>query len=187
MKKEVYKHLPHLTLKILLIILVVVILFTLFYLKDNLKTSGSIIVQGDSTCQNQTTASLKYLQNKAPSYYDMVEKYIGIITCVESGSGIDVFERPPRFRAGRATREAGVEWYAGSIVHDACHVLLFEDYKKSHPFTIPPAPIWSGEVAEKKCIEIQTKALTEAGAPDWVFESIKKAAQTKYWEGDRWW
>ena len=172
-------------LKILLSILLIVTIIC--YVKNDLKTSSEIIIQGNDICQNQTSKSLQYLKDRAPKYHDMVEKYIGIISCAESGSGINVFERPPHFVAGRATREAGLEWYAGSIVHDACHIFLYEGYRKTHPFTIPPANVWSGEMAEKKCITIQKNALEEAGAPSWVFDSLKNASESKYWEDRIWW
>ncbi len=172
-------------IKILLFILFITVV--IYYIKNDLKTSGDIVIRGDDICQNQTKEALQYIKKKAPKYYDVVEKYIGIISCVESGSGINVFERPPHFIVGRATREAGVEWYAGSIVHDACHIFLYEDYKKTHLFTTPPPDVWSGEIAEKKCIAIQKDALTEAGAPSWVFDSLKNASESKYWENKIWW
>ncbi len=171
-----------------LVILLLVLCFQ-YYRKTDLATSDTIKIQGDATCHQQTEAALNYLKNRAPDYFTMVEKYIGEVDCVEAGSGINAFEHPPRFLAGRATREAGTEWYAGALVHDANHSKLFNDYKKQHPLDgDPPASVWTGENAERLCIEVQVKALHEAGAPQWVFDSLKKSLDSRYWEqGSRWW
>ncbi len=158
-----------------------------FSQKNSLQTGNEITIQGDMKCQKETREALQYLKEKTPEYFKMVEKYIGAIQCVASGSGIDVYERPPLFRVGDATREAGTEWYAGSIVHDSCHVWLYDFYAKKHPFSAVPQDVWSGKEAEMKCIDIQEKMLRQAGAPEWIFKSLDEARSSEYWEGERWW
>ena len=117
-------------------------------------------------------------------------KYIGVIECVEQGSGMWAWESPPRYTAGKSTYEADTQWYAGTIAHDAHHSALYHDYQLSHPGQSIPSDIYTGEQAEADCLKVQYDALARMGATASTLDYLKNVITTKYWTGDyanRWW
>lgn len=150
----------------------------------------TIQIKGDDTCKSTTLDALKLLSEKAPSHYSGVTKYISVIECAPKGSGMFAYENPPRFLVGDATRNAGTVWYAGSIVHDAGHSRLYNDYKAAHPGERVPDTIWTGEAAERACLDVQHDALSKIGATQSQLDYIKNAINTQYYDvpyENRWW
>ena len=141
-----------------------------------------ITIKGDEVCQNKTVEALNLLKVKSPESYKDVESYIGIIECAPAGSGVYANENPPRFLVGNQTRDAGVIWYAGSIVHDAHHSMLYNQYFAAHKGQHVPAEIWTGKQAEQDCINVQYKALEDLGADQATLDYLKNTINTNYWE-----
>ena len=152
--------------------------------------SSNITIKGDENCKQKTSAALALLKNKTPTDYEQVVKYIGVIECVEQGSGMWAWESPPRYTAGKSTYEADTLWYAGTIAHDAHHSALYHDYQLSHPGQSIPSDIYTGEQAEADCLKVQYDALARMGATASTLDYLKNVITTKYWTGDyanRWW
>lgn len=149
-----------------------------------------IQIKGDAACESSTLDALKLLSNKAPVHYATVIKYIGIIECAPQGSGMFAAEDPPRFLAGDSTRNADTAWYASGIAHEAGHSKLYHDYKDTHPGQLVPPDAWSGESAEKICLDAQYDALAKVGGAQYQLDYVKNVINTKYYEvpyGQRWW
>lgn len=186
--------------KIIFIVFLICILFLfiVFHPKKNVlknsffpKELHTIIVKGDSDCKKKTEEALSLLEKKAFEDYTTVRKYIGIIDCVEKGSGMFAYETPPRYQVGKKTYYySDALWYAGTIVHDACHSKLYNDYRTQHPFTSVPPNVWMGKNAEEKCLDIQYEASKKIGADEETLSTIKNAINTNYWDiplSDRQW
>ncbi len=112
-----------------------------------------IEIQGDTAFVDHTSATLELLRGGAPDWYDQVVAYITVIESVKEGSGMVVESRT--FLAGEQTAYApGWEeadqrvWYAGAIVHDACHSRLYAT-GEAH----------TGRDAELECLTNQVEAL----------------------------
>ncbi len=149
-----------------------------------------ILIRGDGECITQTKSALDLLAANASEQYAFVATHVGVIECVESGSGINVLEKPPRFKVGRVTREAGTVWYASTIVHDACHSRQYQDHLRRNPSADVPPGMYSGRNAEEECIGVQMQALEKIGGSQRQMEYLGKVIDTKYWEvdyGNRWW
>jgi hypothetical protein len=131
------------------------------------------------------------LQERAPIHHGVVTQYVGLIECVESGSGMDAWFDPPRYLAGRKTRDAGTIWYAGTIVHDTCHAKLLHDYlATSEDTTSVPPEVWTGRDAVALCLAAQHNALSEIGASQQILDYVKKSIDREYWDvpfDQRWW
>lgn len=150
----------------------------------------SIQIKGDAACKSSTLDALKLLNDSAPTHYATAIKYIGIIECAPQGSGMFAAENPPRQLVGDNARSAGAVWYAGGIVHESCHSKLYHDYKAAHPGQLVPPDAWSGESAEKTCLDFQYDALTKVGGTQDQLDYIKNVINTKYYEvsySQRWW
>lgn len=143
-----------------------------------------IVVMGDQECQDDTQAALELLSNASHDTYQTVLKYVDIIECTPQGSGMAAYEEKPRFIVGDSTRESGTIWYASTIVHDAIHSKLYQDFKTSNPGQPIPAEAWSGEEAEATCLAAQAQALTDMGAPADTIDYVVNSTETEYWKVD---
>lgn len=147
-------------------------------------------IKGDKDCLQVTNDALDNLRLMVPDEYSNVRKYIGIVECVESNSGIVVQENPPRFQAGRQTYAGnyGSMGFSGVLAHEACHSRLYREYLAAHPGQIVPPEVYSQKNGESKCIEVQIKVLEKLGAGTALVDAIKAELDTNYWEQkDRYW
>ena len=142
----------------------------------------------DINCSLQTVHSLELLETKALEDFLTVRKYIGIIECRDVWSAMYAWENPPRFAVGKATRDSGTIWYAGSIAHDSCHSRQYDDYAKVHPGVTVPPELFSGEAAEKECIRYQYGVLEKIGAPKKMLDYVANSSSTRYRDTrNAWW
>lgn len=152
--------------------------------------STTINIIGDLTCQSSTLEALKLLSIKAPTHYSTVTKYISIIECASQGSGMFAYESPPRYLVGDATRNAGTVWYAGTIVHDAGHSKLYNDYLITNSGQSVPNDAWTGEAAERSCLDAQYDVLGKIGGAQYQLDYIQNVINTQYYNvpyDQRWW
>lgn len=140
----------------------------------------SIIVQGDESCRNKTEEALEILEEKAMPYFDMVLENVGMIQCVKEHSGMHADAVLPIYHAGSGTVNAGAVWYASTIVHDACHSRLYNDYLALHEDV--PYEVWTGKKAELTCLKEQYNVLKELGAEDYVLEHVQNMMNYAYWD-----
>ena len=149
-----------------------------------------IAISGDPKCVSQTEQALALLRQEVPNHYNIVNQYVGIIECVDSGSGMVVRADPPKYLAGSATRDAGNIWYAGTIVHDACHSKQYHDYLAENSAVAVPNHVYIGGKAEAICLAAQIDALGGLGASSHVLQYVRDIIDSKYWEvpyEDRYW
>jgi hypothetical protein len=145
--------------------------------------STPIEIDGDESCVADTVEALKLLEERAPTHLQEVEENVGRIACQPSQSGMNVWAETPTFEVGDQTRQAGVVWYAGSIVHDAKHADLYHDYQDASPAVPVPDLVWTGRDAEQACLDVQADALQQIGAPDDTVQYIREEAiDTGYYD-----
>jgi len=150
-----------------------------------------ISIVGDNSCETKTNQALEILKSKAKNHFEIITTYVGVIECVDEGSGIRVWDTPPRFQAGKETIDAGTIWYAGTIAHDSCHSKLYSDYLKNNPESnTVPSDIYTGRNAEAECLSFQYDTLVLMGASQLFLDHVKNIIESEYWEipyEDRWW
>jgi hypothetical protein len=158
--------------KTFILILLGVCVAILIFLMSKGSTFYEIVIRGDETCQFKTSQALDLLKSKSFKDYEYVKENIGIIECAERGSGMYVWEKPPRFVAGRMTYENNsTNLYASAIVHDACHVVQFKQGRS-----------FNGEEAERECLDIQYSSLKMIGGTMEELEAVRSAFEKRYWE-----
>lgn len=140
-------------------------------------------IKGDKQCIQDTNDALDNLRFAAPAEYSNVKRYIGIIECIESNSGIAVKENPPRFQVGKPTYESsyGSMWYASVLAHEACHSRLYREYLAAHPKQQVPLDAYGGRPGEETCLSVQAGVLKKLGAGDTLINSTLSAINTDYW------
>ena len=146
---------------------------------------SDIVVIGDAECIVKTDRALALLKNRSLEDYAFVVKYVGIIECADNYSGMYAWEDLPRFRVGNATRDYSLIWYAGAIVHDSCHSMLYHEYNGSDPV---PLDVYTGKDAELECLQIQYDALRVIGADNETLDYVRNSSGSAWWdEKDVWW
>jgi len=149
-----------------------------------------IQIRGDAACQASTIEALKLLNQKAPTHYETVTRYVKVIECASQGSGMFAYENPPRYLVGDATRNAGTIWYTGTIAHEAGHSKLYHEYLNTHPGSSVPNEIWTGQSAEKTCLEAQYDALSKIGGTQSQLDYVRNVINSQYYDvpyDQRWW
>jgi len=159
-------------------------------IKRKTKDPYQIKIVGDNNCKSKTNQSLSILKSKAEVHYSVVINNVGIIECSESGSGIYVWEEPPRYKVGQATMDTGTIWYAGTIVHEACHSKQYHDYLFDNSTSYVPSNVYSGKSAEAQCLDAQYDSLVYLEASQGTLDYVKNIINSEYWDvdySDRWW
>ncbi|HLB95282.1 MAG TPA: hypothetical protein VJK26_00010 [Patescibacteria group bacterium] len=150
-----------------------------FPLNNSSNSAAPIEIKGDETCRKETLNALSLLEEKANAHYQAALKFIGVLECAKEGSGMFVWETPPRYKAGEPTRSAGTMWYAGTFPHEACHSKQYQENRS-----------YNGEAAEAECLQAQHHALEQMGAPQETLDYVKNSLNLDYWNidyQDRWW
>lgn len=139
--------------------------------KNESMDTAPLKIIGDDRFKRRTLYALNLLRTKAPDKYHAVIIHVPIVESVYYGSGIIPAENPPRFRVGMRTSNANLNWYAGALAHEACHVKLYTEGKKYY-----------GYEGEKACSEYQAEALQQIGADHGTIQHVKLAPhRTEWW------
>ena len=137
-----------------------------------------ILIFGTDKFVERTEDALFLIKEKSPKSYELVTNYVSIIQCAEK-SGMCAFNNPPTFQVGSRTAQSDLRWYASSIVHDAYHSKLYNDYRKKFNRKVPKE-IWTGRNAENSCLSAQEVFLKDIGAPERWMKHIQNGRTRDY-------
>ncbi|MHC4564804.1 MAG: hypothetical protein ACYTE3_03510 [Planctomycetota bacterium] len=120
-----------------------------------------IQIKGPEGFPEATVKALNLLRQKDPENYQMIKDYLGRIECVKKGSGVFMWERPPRFVVGEKSVEVPTRIYASSIVHEAYHSKLYNDALRNGRDKAEALGVSTGRKAELACAEMQGESLAK--------------------------
>lgn len=120
---------------------------------------GRVEIKGPDEFLDATVRALNLLQRKDPENYRTIQDYLRKIECVKRGSGVYMWERPPRFIVGEKTVEEPTRIYASSIVHDAYHSRLYNDAIRNGRSEAEALEVSTGRKAELACCKVQGESL----------------------------
>ena len=146
--------------------------------KANKSAQTAITIIGDADFTERTRNALSLIEKDAPEFYKMVTTYVGIIQSAEK-SGMRAYANPPTFEVGLRTSRSPVSWYASSIVHDAYHSKLYNDYRKKNNGPVP-SEIWTGRKAEDACLSVQEDFLKTIHAPEHQIRHVQNGKHVDY-------
>jgi hypothetical protein len=146
----------------------------------------SIIIEGSSYFERQTSEALRIIKLNSPEKYNTVSKYINKIKQGENSRWHRDNLINRIFEFGEKVYSSYREYYAQSIVHDAYHSKLYHDYIEKHGSNYVPNNIYSGEKAEWACLEYGISFLEEINAPEHLINHVKSSRGTKWWESMTW-
>lgn len=142
-----------------------------------------ILIFGPDEFVEKTEEALFLIKEKSPRSYELVTNYVSIIQSAEK-SGMRAYNNPPTFKVGSRTAQSNLRWYASTIVHDAYHSKLYNDYRKKFNRKVP-SEIWSGRNAENACLSAQEDFMKDVGAPEHVMKHLQKMRNVDYFSDSK--
>ena len=143
----------------------------------------SVKISGDKNFVSRTQAALSLLKQKSPDDYALVTRYIGLIK-QDTFSGMAAYEKIPTYRVGAATSSSSTTWYASTIVHDAYHSKLYNDYARTKKSAVPDQ-VWTGTEAEMQCLQRQINTLEKIKAPLHEQEYAASLQNENWWDQNK--
>jgi len=152
----------------------------------------NVEVIGNEYCQDRINLALDILKEKIPDLYVKVVEDIGIVDCVDKGSGMYAWENPPRIALGEVTVDADMDWVVSVLGHEWKHYNLWKTARDASENGYVPPEAWTGPEAEAKCMAAQMEILKEIDAPKHIINHLQNIIDTEYayWNipfEERWW
>ena len=148
----------------------------------NVNNETPITIIGDDEFIEKTKAALSLIKKDAVRFYNVITNYVSIIRRAES-SGMRAYDPLPTFNVGKKTAQSQLTWYASTIVHDAHHSKLYNDYVKASGSPVP-SNIWTGREAENYCLSAQEEFLETIHAPKYTIRYVRKMKNIDYFSSD---
>jgi hypothetical protein len=127
-------------------------------------------IVGSPEFSNQVHRAVALLRERDLPAYVLLTNYVGRIKEADR-SGMCAYDTPPTFELSAISALPSVTWCAAAIAHDSFHSKLYHDYRGPREREVP-APVWTGQAAERKCMAHQLSVMHRIGAPapeiDWA-------------------
>ncbi len=136
---------------------------------EMIKDLWGIEVVGPSDFINTTQRALSLLKNS--SYWESHVQLLEKIVEAEI-TGVQVQE-PVTYGVDEPTWKASDIWYAGTIVHDAHHVKLYQEAVRDHGVENVEYEMWAGVNGETLCLQVQLEVLLELKADSYIISYIQ--------------
>ena len=131
-----------------------------------------------------TVKALELLKEKAPDAYELLRRYVGnIISGKPSGVFPDILWLGPTFVIiGSSYSEGSTIEYAGALAHEAYHCELYTNAERENPGKSVEATAYSGEHAERLCLQYQCDVLRRLGLDEKDIKQYESAMDTRWWD-----
>ncbi len=148
------------------------------------RVHGTVTIRGSERFIDSTINALEVLKHKVPEAHGLVEKHIGdIVSGKPSGVFPDLLWLGPTFVIMSSSYSEGstIE-YAAAIAHEAYHCELHMKAKKANPNSPVQPDAYSGEQAEKVCLQYQCNVLRKLGLDEDAIKEYGRLLHTRWWE-----
>ena len=124
-----------------------------------------IEIKGDQYCKDKVNEALDFMKDNSPKFYTKVITYIGVIECTDKNKSSYISIDTPTVTLADMKFFVTVTQLAGTLVHEAHHSELYNQYKIKNKVNEVPTEIHSGRKAEEQCVNETIKFLKEVNAP----------------------
>ncbi len=135
-------------------------------------------VVGSERFKDQVHGAIVLLQQHDLSAYEVLTNNVGRIEEARR-SGMRAYDTPPVYEMSDKTAFYSVTWCAATIAHDSFHSKLYHDYQRANPGRVPDS-VWTGQAAERKCMEHQLGVMRNIGASAWEISYAASQADGHY-------
>lgn len=139
-------------------------------------------VRGTKHFQSQVVSALVLLSTKSPEAYVVLTNNVGLIAQARH-SGMAAYLNPPTIELTDRSVSYSITDCAGNLAHESFHSKLYHDFLREHRNEpVVPDEVWTGEDAEKRCVEHQQRVLRAVGAPAAEIQWYTWNPTNRYWE-----
>jgi hypothetical protein len=140
---------------------------------------GNVTIRGNEDFINLTVRAMELLEKTVPETYQLVQKHIG----TPSGVFVDMLWLGPTFVIiGPSGSNKSTPEYAGVLAHEADHCELYSNAERSDLGSHVEPSVYSGENAEKLCLQYQCDVLRKLGMSEVEVQDYEGLIHTKWWE-----
>ncbi|PYN90604.1 MAG: hypothetical protein DMD87_01410 [Candidatus Rokuibacteriota bacterium] len=82
---------------------------------------------------------------------------------------------------GQWVTSVSTAYLASGLAHEAHHCRLYWSYREREPRREVPREVFTGEEAERQCLEYQIAVLKQLGETEEVTERVRESIKTGYW------
>ena len=139
-----------------------------------------IEIRGRQAFRDRVAAALRLLHAGAPAAFSLCEQYFDLVI-MSRHSGVHVEMRPGIVMLGEWAIEASARYLASGLAHEAFHCSLYWSYRDRHPGRDAPTDVFSGERAERECLEYQISVLRQLGETEERAAHLRDLMKTEWW------
>ena len=139
-----------------------------------------IEVRGPKDFCDRVAAALRVLSTGASAAFDLCQRHFNLVIRSRH-SGVDAKTRPAIVMLGQWVTSVSTAYLASGLAHEAHHCRLYWSYREREPRREVPREVFTGEEAERQCLEYQIAVLKQLGETEEVTECVRESIKTRYW------
>jgi hypothetical protein len=148
--------------------------------QESRKIDG-IRIYGPPNFREAVAAALHRLASDAPDAFALCKRFVEAVV-IARNSGVSSNRRPAIVLLGHWATQVSLPYLASTLVHEAYHCQLYWSSHESSSGKKVPAHLYSGEEAERACIEYQTSVLKQLGGSDAEAQHLRDQMATEWWK-----
>ena len=139
-----------------------------------------IEIRGPQDFCDRVAAALRVLSAGAPAAFDLCQRHFNLVIRSRH-SGVDATTRPAIVMLGQWVTSVSTAYLASGLAHEAHHCSLYWSHREREPTREVPREVFSGEEAERQCLEYQIAVLKQLGETEEVTRRVCESIETGYW------
>jgi hypothetical protein len=154
--------------------------FLLLSLFQHSSEVEGIEIRGPHDFCDRVAAALRLLSADAPTAFDLCQRHFNLVIRSRH-SGVNVTARPATVMLGQWATSVSTPYLASGLAHEANHCSLYWSYRDAKLTREVPRKVFSGEEAERQCLEYQIAVLKQLGETEEVTERLRESMKTEWW------
>lgn len=139
-----------------------------------------IAIHGSLPFCESVGAALRRLASDAPEAFTLCRDFIDAIV-MSRHSGVMAKRRPATVLLGSWATAVSVPYLGSTLVHEAFHCRLYWSHRDNGRSNVP-VELYSGETAERQCLEYQTSVLKRLGGTEVEVRHLSEGMATEWWK-----
>jgi len=139
-----------------------------------------IAIHGSLAFCEAVGSALSRLASDSPDAFELCKDFIESVV-MSRHSGVMAKRRPAIVLLGDWATGVSVPYLASTLVHEAYHCKLYWSHRDSSGSKVP-VDAYSGETAERQCLEYQTSVLKHLGGTEAELRHLSEGMATEWWK-----
>lgn len=140
-----------------------------------------IAIHGPQPFRDAVAAAIRLLASDAPDAFTLCQDLVSTVV-MSRHSGVMANRRPAVVLLGDWVTRVSLPYLASTIAHEVYHCKLYWLYRDDNARSRVPAHIYTGEAAERQCIEYQTAVLKQLGGTEDEVRKLGDHMATEFWK-----